>query len=248
MTPIIIPQGKSHAALLSRTTHDWETQRKRLEREHGELLVRVGQLAEQVTLEQRLGIAQLCLLLTVLVCMALTRGGGFVMDPYLIEGKGTKRAALREWGRRHLSSFSSGEWAAKFSGRATSTTPKPTESKGTTSGASFSSIIFYILIEECSRTSKSRISWFSNRWRSYTKTRSRSSYSSGPPLYYIFKQVQTIVSHPCASASVTSSGDPYLYVVFYPLTTFAQLVVFFFTSCRKLKLGTATLTKVKLAY
>ncbi|KAI5117994.1 hypothetical protein M0805_004491 [Coniferiporia weirii] len=118
--------GKAHGQSLQRTVHDWEKQRRRLEREHGELLARVNYLADEVVLEKRLGIAQLCLLLTVLVFMALTRGsrGEPLIVPFVGAGSGGRRDSLREWGRRHLGGFSSGEWAAKLRNRSATPTPK----------------------------------------------------------------------------------------------------------------------------
>ncbi|KAH8114813.1 UNC-like C-terminal-domain-containing protein [Phellopilus nigrolimitatus] len=114
--------GKAHSQFLQKTVQEWERQRKRLEREHGELLTRVNILSDEVVLEKRLGIAQLCLLLTVLVFMALTRGsrGEPIIGPMSSNGR---RDSLKEWGRRHLSSFSSGEWASKLRNR--SPTPRP---------------------------------------------------------------------------------------------------------------------------
>lgn len=112
--------GKAHAQHMQRATEDWAAQRRRLEREHGELERRFSHLADEVVLEKRLGIAQLCLLLTVLVFMALTRGS---RGETLIASS-SRRDSLREWGRRHLSSLSGGEWT-KFGGRTRSPTPTP---------------------------------------------------------------------------------------------------------------------------
>ncbi|KAI0715604.1 hypothetical protein C8T65DRAFT_694654 [Cerioporus squamosus] len=73
---------------------------RRLEDEQRDLLHRVNYLTDKVVLEKRLGIAQLCLLLTVLVFMALTRGsrGEYAHPP----GPRTS-GSMREWGRRTLS-------------------------------------------------------------------------------------------------------------------------------------------------
>lgn len=89
--------SRIQAQMYQRTVHEWERQRLRLEFEHSELLSRVNHLAEEVTLEKRLGIAQLCLLLAVLVFIGLTRGASSIEPPQLI----TRPA--REWGRRNLS-------------------------------------------------------------------------------------------------------------------------------------------------
>ena len=73
----------------------------------------------QVILEKRLGIAQLCLLLIVLVFMALTRGsrGEYVRPP-------DTRMSVRDWGRRTLSF--SGDLVNRL--RARSSTPPRTAS------------------------------------------------------------------------------------------------------------------------
>ncbi|KAG2338245.1 hypothetical protein BDR05DRAFT_992708 [Suillus weaverae] len=93
--------SRIQAQMYQRTVHEWERQRLRLEFEHSELLSRVNYLTEEVTLEKRLGIAQLCLLLAVLVFIGLTRGAPSIEPPQLI----TRSA--REWGRRNLSFASS---------------------------------------------------------------------------------------------------------------------------------------------
>lgn len=81
-----------------RTVQEWERQRLRLELEHSELLSRVNHLADEVVLEKRLGIAQLCLLLAVLVFMGFTRGA-----PYVEQSQADFNRSAREWGTRPLS-------------------------------------------------------------------------------------------------------------------------------------------------
>ncbi|THH09836.1 hypothetical protein EW145_g1726, partial [Phellinidium pouzarii] len=100
--------GKAQAQSIQKTVNEWERQRRRLEREHGELLTRVNYLTDEVMLEKRLGIAQLCLLLIVLFFLALTRGSRG--EPLMAPSVSGRRDSLKEWGRRHLSGFSSGEW------------------------------------------------------------------------------------------------------------------------------------------
>ncbi|KAL5482391.1 hypothetical protein ACEPAI_8985 [Sanghuangporus weigelae] len=106
-------EGLSKATTQSfqKIINEIDRQRRRLEREHGELQTRVDFLTDEVVLEKRLGIAQLCLLLVVLVFMALTRGSRG--EPFISEVSGSRRHALREWGRRQFSNFSSGEWVSK---------------------------------------------------------------------------------------------------------------------------------------
>lgn len=71
-------------------------------------------------LEKRLGIAQLCLLLAVLVFMGLTRGSRG--ETWLEHGDATVKLnkSMKEWSRRHLSF--SGDWANRF--RSRSPTPQ----------------------------------------------------------------------------------------------------------------------------
>ncbi|KDQ62107.1 hypothetical protein JAAARDRAFT_44619 [Jaapia argillacea MUCL 33604] len=112
--------GKAQAQMYQRSLHEFERYRRRLEVEHRELLSRVNFLADEVVLEKRLGIAQLCLLLAVLVFMGLTRGsrGEALLDhgPSLLR-KGTKESSsgMREWGKRTLSF--SGDWVSRFRSR-----------------------------------------------------------------------------------------------------------------------------------
>ena len=96
-------------------------------------------------LEKRLGIAQLCLLLAVLVFMGLTRGsrGEALLD----HGQTTVNInkSVREWSRRHLSF--SGDWANRF--RSRSPTPQPvTRSPGLGKGEGS----FYSLMSSCTDT------------------------------------------------------------------------------------------------
>lgn len=63
-------------------------------------------LFSQIILEKRLGIAQLCLMLAVLVFMGLTRGSRG--EPLIVHSQRT----MREWGKRHLSF--SGDWKTRF--------------------------------------------------------------------------------------------------------------------------------------
>ncbi|KAK7689921.1 hypothetical protein QCA50_006560 [Cerrena zonata] len=105
--------GKAQAQMYQRSVLDFERQRKRLELEHSELLSKVNYLTEEVTLEKRLGIAQLCLLLTVLVFMTLTRGS----RNEVVHASRSRSSSMRGWGKRTLSF--SGDWMSKLRG------PKP---------------------------------------------------------------------------------------------------------------------------
>jgi len=89
-----------------------------MEEERSELLDRVNHLTEEVTLEKRLGIAQLCLLLTVLIFMALTRGSRTDASSLL---NGTMHG-LHTF--RQRSSWSSVDWIKKSrNGRSQTPTP-----------------------------------------------------------------------------------------------------------------------------
>ncbi|KAG9308814.1 UNC-like C-terminal-domain-containing protein [Chiua virens] len=93
--------SRMQAQMYQRTVHEWERQRLRLELEQGELLSRVNYLTDEVILEKRLGIAQLCLLLAVLVFIGLTRGAPSGQHPMPMQ------RSTREWGVRNLSFGSS---------------------------------------------------------------------------------------------------------------------------------------------
>ncbi|KAI6027799.1 UNC-like C-terminal-domain-containing protein [Pisolithus microcarpus] len=88
-----------------RTVQEWERQRLRLELEHSELLSRVNHLTDEVVLEKRLGIAQLCLLLAVLLFMGFTRG-----TPYVEQTQAGFNRPTRQWGMRTLSLGSNKEF------------------------------------------------------------------------------------------------------------------------------------------
>ncbi|KAG6909287.1 hypothetical protein DXG01_001231 [Tephrocybe rancida] len=79
----------------------------RTQMELGELMRRVDVLADEIVLEKRLGVAQLCLLAAVLVFMGLTRGSRG--DAPSVVGGRARKLSMREWGRRHLSL--SGDWS-----------------------------------------------------------------------------------------------------------------------------------------
>ncbi|KAF8525965.1 UNC-like C-terminal-domain-containing protein [Hysterangium stoloniferum] len=107
--------SKAQQQLFSRTVDEWERRRYQMEEERSELLHRVNHLTEEVTLEKRLGIAQLCLLLTVLIFMALTRGSRTDASSLL---NGTMH------GFRRRSPWSSMDWIKK-SRKGRSRTPTP---------------------------------------------------------------------------------------------------------------------------
>jgi len=66
--------SKTQQQMFQRTMSEWTRFRSELETERTALLTQVHHLSDEVLLEKRLGIAQLCLLLVVLVFMAFTRG------------------------------------------------------------------------------------------------------------------------------------------------------------------------------
>ncbi|TRM62136.1 UNC-like C-terminal-domain-containing protein [Schizophyllum amplum] len=92
--------GKTQSQNYHRTTAEWDRQRLRLQADYDDLISKVNYLSDEVILEKRLSIAQLCLLLAVLVFLAVTRGSNVdVVHP---------SPAMRAWGRRKLSM--SGHW------------------------------------------------------------------------------------------------------------------------------------------
>ncbi|KAI0088640.1 UNC-like C-terminal-domain-containing protein [Irpex rosettiformis] len=116
--------GNAQAQTYQRTVLQFERQQRRIELEHSELLQRVSRLTDEVVLEKRLGIAQLCLSLAVLVVMALTRGSR--TEPVRTGGSEgesvrSRTSSLRGWGRRTLSI--SGDWMNRFTSRSASPPP-----------------------------------------------------------------------------------------------------------------------------
>ncbi|KAF8073550.1 UNC-like C-terminal-domain-containing protein [Lyophyllum atratum] len=101
--------GRAQSQTYQRTVRDWEKRQQQLQMDYGELMARVEYLSDEIVLEKRLGIAQLCLLLAVLVFMGLTRGSRGDQQPVQLN------RSMREWGKRHLSF--SGEWTSRFTRR-----------------------------------------------------------------------------------------------------------------------------------
>lgn len=116
--------------MYQRSISEFDRHRRRLELEHRELLSRVNRLTDevgatqcsanifshlssssQVVLEKRLGIAQLCLLLAIMVFITLTRGSRGELHRIPALGRPLN---VRDWGRRTLSLSLSGDWVSKF--------------------------------------------------------------------------------------------------------------------------------------
>ncbi|PFH54020.1 hypothetical protein AMATHDRAFT_805 [Amanita thiersii Skay4041] len=97
--------GRAQSQAYQRTVQEWERQRGQMQVEYRELLTMVEYLSDEIMLEKRLGIAQLCLLLAVLVFMALTRGsrGEPIIRRDTQAKQQSKYTYMREWSRRHLS-------------------------------------------------------------------------------------------------------------------------------------------------
>ncbi|KAK0222162.1 UNC-like C-terminal-domain-containing protein [Armillaria fumosa] len=108
--------GKAQAQIYQKTLREWDKQRLRIEMDYRELAHKVDYLSNEIILEKRLGIAQLCLLLAVLIFMGLTRGSR--SESMAEHGPLVFRRSMREWGRRHLSF--SGDW---FMNRSSSIPP-----------------------------------------------------------------------------------------------------------------------------
>ncbi|KIP02710.1 hypothetical protein PHLGIDRAFT_130592 [Phlebiopsis gigantea 11061_1 CR5-6] len=117
--------GKAQAQMYQRTVGQFERQQRRLELEHNELLSKVSRLTDEVILEKRLGIAQLCLLLAVLVFMALTRGSRSEPLHGPTGDARSRTSSLRGWGTRTLNL--SGDWVSRF--RTRSLSPASTSTK-----------------------------------------------------------------------------------------------------------------------
>ncbi|KAI9453243.1 UNC-like C-terminal-domain-containing protein [Lactarius psammicola] len=101
--------GRAQAQLYERSINDFEKHRREMDIEQRALISQVNYLAEEVVLEKRLGIAQLCLLLAVLVFLSVTRGspGEFHVPP-----PPNRADSMREWGRRSLGL--SGDWVSRL--------------------------------------------------------------------------------------------------------------------------------------
>ncbi|PPQ86428.1 hypothetical protein CVT26_011429, partial [Gymnopilus dilepis] len=102
---------RAQSTKYQRTLDEWDRQRYQLEMEYGELISRIEYLSEEITLEKRLGVAQLLLLLAVLIFMGLTRGSR-AETPSPTPALASNRQRLREWGRRHFRL--SGDWDWRF--------------------------------------------------------------------------------------------------------------------------------------
>ncbi|KIM43080.1 hypothetical protein M413DRAFT_395619 [Hebeloma cylindrosporum] len=105
--------SRAQSLTYQRMLDRWERQRYQLDMEYGDLLSRIESLSEEIVLEKRLGVAQLCLLLAVLIFMGLTRGS---RAEALIDHSSTQiNRSVREWGKRHFKL--SGDWAGRFKGK-----------------------------------------------------------------------------------------------------------------------------------
>ncbi|KAG7090366.1 hypothetical protein E1B28_009486 [Marasmius oreades] len=105
---------KAQAKMFQRDAKEWEQRRRRMERQYSEVVSKVDYLLDEIVLGKRLGIAQLCLSLTVLIFMALTRGlRGEIMPALKYRPRSFSRS-VREWSRRHLSLSVSGDWVSRL--------------------------------------------------------------------------------------------------------------------------------------
>ncbi|KAJ7599883.1 UNC-like C-terminal-domain-containing protein [Mycena floridula] len=110
---------KARSQTYQRRVTEWEQQRLRLESEYRELMSKVDYLSEEIVLEKRLGIAQLCLLMAVLVFMGLTRGSRG--EPLMEHGPVMFNKSMKDWSRRHLNF--SGNWVRRFTSQSRSRSP-----------------------------------------------------------------------------------------------------------------------------
>ncbi|KAJ4482488.1 UNC-like C-terminal-domain-containing protein [Lentinula aciculospora] len=102
--------GKAQTQRFQRNLVEWESQRQRLEAEYNELVARVEYLSDEIVLEKRLSLVQLCLLLAVIIFIGLTRGSRG--ESLVQHGPLRFNRSMRDWSRRHLSF--SGHWASRF--------------------------------------------------------------------------------------------------------------------------------------
>ncbi|KAF9046242.1 UNC-like C-terminal-domain-containing protein [Panaeolus papilionaceus] len=112
--------NRGQAMMYQRAFNDWEHQRYQLQMDYGDLASRVEKLSEEILLEKRLGFAQLCILLAVLVFMGLTRGSR--AETVIERPSAAVNGSVREWGRRHLRLSS--DWKNGFRG-SNVPTPRP---------------------------------------------------------------------------------------------------------------------------
>ncbi|KAI0298110.1 UNC-like C-terminal-domain-containing protein [Multifurca ochricompacta] len=105
--------GRAQAQFYQRSISDFEKHRREMDIDQRALISQVNYLAEEVVLEKRLGIAQLCLLLAVLVFLSVTRGspGEFHVPRAAAtnnninndnDNRNSADFIMREWGRRNL--------------------------------------------------------------------------------------------------------------------------------------------------
>ncbi|KDR82555.1 hypothetical protein GALMADRAFT_206395 [Galerina marginata CBS 339.88] len=110
--------SRAQSVTYQRNMHQWEKQRYQLEMEYGDLISRIEYLSEEIVLEKRLGVAQLCLLLAVLVFLGLTRGSRPPVDT-LNMNSGFNQS-VREWRRRHFRISGDWDWVGRLKGRGAS--------------------------------------------------------------------------------------------------------------------------------
>ncbi|KAI0292442.1 hypothetical protein BC826DRAFT_441535 [Russula brevipes] len=108
--------GRAQAQMYARSISEFEKHRREMDTEQRTLISQVNYLAEEIVMEKRLGIAQLCLLLAVLVFLSITRGspGEFHIarsrDGADVRRSGGQRSLKpsSDWLPSHLRSVSSG--------------------------------------------------------------------------------------------------------------------------------------------
>ncbi|TEB39971.1 hypothetical protein FA13DRAFT_1619057 [Coprinellus micaceus] len=106
---------RSQRSTYQKTTQQWEKEKMQMIIDYNQLRSKLDHIGEEILLEKRLGVVQLCLLLAVLIFMGLTRGSrgeSIVVN--------SAPVSMREWGRRHLRL--SGDWN-RFMRRSTSGSP-----------------------------------------------------------------------------------------------------------------------------
>jgi hypothetical protein len=93
---------RAQAQMYARSVSQFEKHRREMDMEQRTLISQVNYLADEIVIEKRLGIAQLCLLLAVLVFLSVTRGSPGEFHVPRANGSGARADSTRGWGRRGM--------------------------------------------------------------------------------------------------------------------------------------------------
>ncbi|KAF8495675.1 UNC-like C-terminal-domain-containing protein [Russula emetica] len=127
--------GRAQAQMYARSISDFEKHRREIDIEQHTLITQVNYLAEEIVMEKRLGIAQLCLLLAVLVFLSVTRGSPGEFHIPRSNSNGSAVDTSRIWGRPSLRRLS-GDWVSHSRLRSASSGPPRSASQDSQSHTS----------------------------------------------------------------------------------------------------------------